>query len=186
MNCFGRKGNRLTNEQTKVLKLTPKSILRNGVTNLNLRNLPCDFTQDDISLMTQEISYSRIVVNIPYNRMIDTFYDYAFVLVKDSHAASKFCKDWNKKFVTGALGNVKRIHFHQSNQSPKEFLIKILRSKSVFDIDPKKRPCFYLDTKDKAKYFLSILGINLEQFIEQFGYLRVNSDFDIFFGSSSL
>lgn len=118
--------------------------------------------------------------------MIDTFHDYAFVLLKDSSAASKFCKNWDKKFVTGVLGNVKKVHFHQSNQSPKEFLTKILRSKSVFDIDPRKRPCFFFDSKDKAKYLLTLLNLSLEQFVEQFAYLKVNTDFDIFFKSSSL
>ena len=142
--------------------------------------------QNDLILMTSEVKNSRVVINLPFNRMLNTFHDYAFILFKDSMAAAQFCHLWDKKKVTGIFGYVSKIQIHKANHSAKEFLTRILRSKSVFDADPLKRPCFFFDTKEKAKYLLSILEITLEQFVEQFSYLKVNSDFDIFFESSSL
>ena len=186
LNAYGRKGIRLTQTQRRALKLTPKNIIQNNVKNLNLRYLPSSFIQEDLLLLTDDFEEVRLVINIPYNRTEDKFHDYAFVLLNDSRQAANLCKKWNEKVLVDTLGSARRVKFHKANHSPREFLKRILRSKCVFDQDPKKRPKFFLENERKANSLLQILELSHDQFVDQFNYLRVNSDFDIFFNKSSL
>lgn len=133
VNCFGRRGNRLTNQQKKILKLTPKEIISNDITNLNIREIPRNFIQADLVQLTNEFKDYRLVLNIPYNRIIDSYHDYAFVLLNNSSKAAEFCQKWDMKTVMDAFGGSRKIKFHKANHSPKKFLTQILESKSVFD-----------------------------------------------------
>ena len=113
--------------------MTPRDIIKKNVKNLNLRELPQSFLQEDLCLLTDDFEDARLVLNIPYNRMKDNFHDYAFVLLNDCRKAAKFCQKWNERTLVDALGNSRRVKFHKVNQSPREFLKRILQSKSVFD-----------------------------------------------------
>lgn len=186
VNEFGRKGNRLTHKQKKMLKVSPRLILENNITNLNLRSMPADFQRSDLVHMTEELNDYRLVINMPYNRTQDTFHDYAFILMTNSRSAAFFCEKWDKVSVTGFTGDTQQLQVHQGNLSPKNFLIHVLKSKVVFDADPKKRPKFFLDKPHKARFMLNLLNMSHDMFVEQFNYLRVNSDFDIFFTLSSI
>jgi hypothetical protein len=133
VNQFGRKGNRLTNTQKRALKLTPRDIINKNVRNLNMRELPPFFLQEDLTLLTDEFKDFRLVINIPYNRLKYCFHDYAFVLFNDCREAADFCKKWDGRMLVDALGESRRVKFHKGNNSPQEFLKRILKSKSVFD-----------------------------------------------------
>lgn len=84
-------------------------------------------------LLTDEYKDYRVVINIPYNRVHDCFHDYAFVLLNNSRKAAELCKKWDEKTLVDALGDSRRVKFHKGNNSPKEFLKRVLKSKSVFD-----------------------------------------------------
>lgn len=133
MNYFGRRSNRLTRHQKRALKLTPADIIHNNIRNLNIREMPRNFVQEDLMLLTDEMKDYRLVINIPYNRMHNTFHDYAFVLFTDCGKAAELCQKWDERVVVDALGESRRIKFHKGNNSPKEFLKRVLRSKCVFD-----------------------------------------------------
>lgn len=95
--------------------------------------MPRNFVQEDLMLLTDEFKDYRLVINIPYNRLLDSFHDYAFVLLNDSRKAAQLCGKWDEKVVVDALGESRRLKFHKGNNSPKEFLKRILKSKSVFE-----------------------------------------------------
>lgn len=133
MNSFGRKSNRLTKNQKRALKLTPRDIINNNIKNLNIREMPRFFIQEDLMCLTDEFKDYRLVINIPYNRQHDCFHDYAFVLFNNSKKAAELCQKWDEKVVVDSLGESRRIKFHKGNNSPKEFLKRVLKSKSVFD-----------------------------------------------------
>jgi len=133
VNCFGRKSNKLTKNQKRALKITPRDIINNNIKNLNIREMPRYFIQEDLMLLTDEFKDYRLVINIPFNRQQDSFHDYAFVLFNNSRKAAELCQKWDDRMVTDALGESRRIKFHKANQSPKEFIKRVLKSKSVFD-----------------------------------------------------
>lgn len=83
--------------------------------------------------MTDEFKDYRLVINIPYNRLLDSFHDYAFVLFNDSKKAAQLCGKWDDKMVVDSFGEARRLKFHKGNNSPKEFLKRVLKSKSVFE-----------------------------------------------------
>ena len=127
----GHVSNPLSYDDTFRLKVNPQTILRRGVKNLHLKNIPKEFTLEDIELLLDEKKESLILINHPYSKSQHKFLTYCFVLLDDEREAASLCRKWDRKNLVDFCGNSKRMQVFQGVQLPKEFLLKILQSKGI-------------------------------------------------------
>lgn len=127
----GHVSNPLSYDDTFRLKATPQAILRRGVRNLHLKNIPAGFTVDDVELLLDESKESLLLINHPYSKSQHKFLTYCFVLLDDEREAAALCRKWDRKTLVDCCGNSRRMQVFQGVQSPREFLLKLLHSKGV-------------------------------------------------------
>lgn len=53
--------------------------------------------------------------------------------MNNHHSAAKFCEQWNQRELVDAFGNHKKVQFHQGNNSPRKFIMRVLDSKAMLD-----------------------------------------------------
>lgn len=129
----GRKSNPLSSLEAEKLKLTPERIRKDCVVNLNLKDIPEGFNYDDLELLTREVSENVLLINLPFNKEKQSFHEYCFILMSDPESAARFCQQWNQRELVDIFGNHKKVHFHQGNNSPRKFLMRVLQSRAMFD-----------------------------------------------------
>lgn len=127
----GHVSNPLSYDDTFRLKVNAKTILRRGVKNLHLKNIPKEFTVEDIELLLDEQKESLLLINHPYSKSQHKFLTYCFVLLDDEREAASLCRKWDRKTLVDFCGNTKRMQVFQGVQLPREFLLKILSSKGI-------------------------------------------------------
>lgn len=127
----GHVSNPLSYDDTFRLKVNPHTILRRGVKNLHLKNIPKEFTTDDIEMLMDEKKESLILINHPFSKSQNKFLTYCFVILDDEREAANLCRKWDRKNLVDFMGNTKRMQVFQGVQLPREFLLKILKSKGI-------------------------------------------------------
>ena len=100
---------------------------------MNLKDIPEGFNYDDLELLTREVRDSVLLINLPFNKEKQSFHEYCFILMSNPESAAKFCAQWNQRELVDVFGNHKKVHFHQGNNSPRKFLIRVLASRAMFD-----------------------------------------------------
>jgi hypothetical protein len=123
--------NPLSYDDTYRLKVNPKQIIRRGVKNLHLKNIPKEFTVHDVEMLMDDQKDSLILINHPYSKSQHKFLTYCFVLLDDKYEAADLCRKWDRKNLVDFCGNSKRMQVYQGVQIPKDFLLKILKSKGI-------------------------------------------------------
>jgi hypothetical protein len=123
--------NPLSYDDTHRSKVNAQTIIRRGVKNLHLKNIPNEFTVDDVEMLLDDRKESLILINHPYSKNQHKFKTYCFVLIDDEYEAAELCRKWDRKNLVDFCGNSKRMQVYQGVQTPKEFLLKILKSKGI-------------------------------------------------------
>ena len=113
--------------------MTPKRVLNEHIINLNIRDIPGGFNYYDLDLITKEFRDSTLLINLPFNKEKQSFHEYCFILMTCPRKASEFCYKFDRKSLVDIYGQDKVVSFHQGNNTPKNFLIRVLNSKAMCD-----------------------------------------------------
>lgn len=142
--AVGQKGYRVSMKKTIQSKTNHDKILQRRVKNLHVKFLPKNFSIYDIENMLFENRESLLVVNHPYNCTKRQFFDYCFILMDNERDSAQFCEKWDHQHVMDCRGFVDKIQIFEGIQKPRDFLMKIFKSKSI---------------KNRVKYFFMMLII---------------------------
>ena len=129
----GRKTNPLNSEQTSRLKLSPERILKEGIVNLNLKDIPPGFTYFDLELLVGDLLSQTLLINLPFNKDKKSFHEYCFLLMTSPEAAAELCRRWDQVVLVDIFGNFKEVQFHRGYNQPKEVFLQVLGSKAISD-----------------------------------------------------
>ena len=107
------------------LELSSNRIRKEQILNLNLKNLPEDFTYFDLEILISEFKEYVVFINFPFKKYKKKHVRYCFVLMNNAEKAAEFYEKWNEKVVLNIFGDPQKLEFKKGNLSPEEILLRM-------------------------------------------------------------